>query len=161
MTHNVIRPYPIKPIAELSVDKLLSAALLNSLAEYHQQLLGRRIWLACSGGRDSLALAALCVQLYKQGRLPFLPQLLHVDHGLQVGSAAWANHVAKWAAAQQLPCTILKAEVHGQDEQAARQARYRVMQEYINQGDVLMLAHHGDDRSSRNRTHAFDSGRRY
>ncbi|MGM8885046.1 tRNA lysidine(34) synthetase TilS [Psychrobacter sp. 1U2] len=147
MTNSAIKSYPIKPIAELAVDQQLAAAVLSSLADYHQQLLGRRIWLACSGGRDSLVLAALCLQLYEQGRLPFLPQLLHVDHGLQANSSFWANHVAKWAAAQQLPCTILKAEVQGRDEQAARQARYRVMQEYINQGDVLMLAHHADDQA--------------
>jgi len=147
MINSAIKPYPIKPIADLAIDAQLSAAVLSSLADYHQQLLGRRIWLACSGGRDSLALAALCVQLYQQDRLPFLPQLLHVDHGLQVDSSIWASHVADWAAAQQLSCTILKAQVQGQDEQAARQARYRVMREYINQGDVLMLAHHADDQA--------------
>lgn len=147
MTNSAIKPYPIKPIADLAIDAQLAAAVLRSLADYHQQLLGRRIWLACSGGRDSLALAALCVQLYQQDRLPFLPQLLHVDHGLQVDSSIWASHVADWAAAQQLSCTILKAQVQGQDEQAARQARYRVMREYINQGDVLMLAHHADDQA--------------
>jgi len=147
MTNSAIKPYPIKPIAELAVDQQLTAALLNSLADYHQQLLGRRIWLACSGGRDSLALAALCVQLYEQGRLPFLPQLLHVDHGLQANSSFWASHVARWAAAQQLPCTVLKVQVQGRDEQAARQARYTAMLDHINQGDVLLLAHHADDQA--------------
>lgn len=87
MTNSAIKPYPIKPIADLAIDAQLAAAVLRSLADYHQQLLGRRIWLACSGGRDSLALAALCVQLHQQDRLPFLPQLLHVDHGLQVDSS--------------------------------------------------------------------------
>ncbi len=145
MTNSAIQLYPIKSIADSSVDQALANALLTSLAVYRQPLLGRRIWLACSGGRDSLALAAICVQLFRQGILPFLPQILHVDHGLQADSSLWANHVAKWAQAQQLPCTILRVQVQGADEQAARLARYKVMSAYINQGDVLLLAHHADD----------------
>ena len=147
MTSSAILSYPIEPIAELPIDTHLAEALLTSLAEYGEQLHGRRLWLACSGGRDSLALAAVCVQLYRQGTLPFLPQLLHVNHGLQVDSDAWAQHVAKWAEAQEIPCRILPAQVNGHDEQAARQARYDVMREQLNQDDVLLLAHHADDQA--------------
>lgn len=71
MTSSAILPHPIKPIADLPVDAELATALLSSMAEYGEKLHGRRLWLACSGGRDSLALAALCVQLYRQGKLPF------------------------------------------------------------------------------------------
>lgn len=148
MSSSVIKPYPIQAIAaELPIDNLLAKALLASLAEYRQQLTGRRIWLACSGGRDSLALAALCLQLYRQGQLPFLPQLLHVDHGLQADSRSWAQHVAQWAAVQGLSCQVLAVQVQGSDEQAARQARYQAMLSYINQQDVLLLAHHADDQA--------------
>ena len=147
MTNNAILPYAIKPIATLPVDAALAEALLSSLAEYGEQLHGRRVWLACSGGRDSLALAALCVQLYQQGKLPFLPQLLHVNHGLQADSGAWAAHVADWAKVQKIPCRILPAQVNGHDEQAARQARYDVMRAQLNQDDVLLLAHHADDQA--------------
>ncbi len=76
MISSAIRQYPIEPIAINSpINKALADALLESVAQYRTQLQGRRIWLACSGGRDSLALAALCLQLYRQGKLPFLPQL--------------------------------------------------------------------------------------
>lgn len=147
MTSSAIKQYPIKSIANSPVDKQLSAALLASVAEYLPQLHGRRIWLACSGGRDSLALAALCLQLYHQGKLPFLPQLLHVDHGLQANSKHWAMHVASWAQAQQLSCQILPVKVQGSDEQSARQARYQAMLSELNQDDVLLLAHHADDQA--------------
>ncbi|WP_352336436.1 tRNA lysidine(34) synthetase TilS [Psychrobacter sp. 16-MNA-CIBAN-0192] len=148
MNSSAIRHYPIEPINALApIDKPLAAALLASLSEYGEQLHGRRIWLACSGGRDSLALAALCLQLYRHGKLPFLPQLLHVNHGLQVDSDNWAQHVADWALAQQMPCHILPVTVTGQDEQAARQARYQAMYAHMNQGDVLILAHHADDQA--------------
>ena len=147
MTSSAIISHPIQSIADLPVDKTLATALLSSMSEYNDQLHGRRLWLACSGGRDSLALAALCVQLYRQGKLPCLPQLLHVDHGLQSDSQHWAKHVANWAQAQQIPCCILQAQVNGHDEQAARQARYDVMRAHINQDDVLLLAHHADDQA--------------
>ena len=147
MTSSAIISHPVKPIADLPVDKTLATALVSSMSEYSDQLHGRRLWLACSGGRDSLALAALCVQLYRQGRLPCLPQLLHVDHGLQSDSQHWAKHVANWAQAQQIPCRILQAQVNGHDEQAARQARYNIMRAHINQDDVLLLAHHADDQA--------------
>jgi len=147
MTSSAILQHPIEPVAALPIDDNLAEALLASMAEYGSELHGRRIWLACSGGRDSLALAALCVQLYRQGKLPFLPQLLHVNHGLQADSHHWAEHVAKWARIQQLPCRVLVAKVGGHDEQAARQARYQVMRAHINQGDVLLLAHHADDQA--------------
>lgn len=147
MTSSAILSHPIKPIADLPVDADLAQALLSSMAEYGEQLHGRRLWLACSGGRDSLALAALCVQLYRQGKLPFLPQLLHVNHGLQADSDTWAMHVAHWAAVQQIPCRILRAQVNGHDEQAARQARYDVMRAQLNQDDVLLLAHHAYDQA--------------
>ena len=147
MTSSAIISHPIQSIADLPVDETLATALLSSMSEYSDQLHGRRLWLACSGGRDSLALAALCVQLYRQGKLPCLPQLLHVDHGLQSDSQYWAKHVANWAQAQQIPCCILQAQVNGHDEQAARQARYNIMRAHINQDDVLLLAHHADDQA--------------
>ncbi|WP_394209939.1 tRNA lysidine(34) synthetase TilS [Psychrobacter piscatorii] len=147
MTSSAILTHPIRPVNDLPIDETLADALLDSMSDYSEQLHGRRLWLACSGGRDSLALAALCVQLYRQGRLPCLPQLLHVDHGLQADSQHWATHVADWAKIQQIPCRILRAQVTGHDEQAARQARYNVMRAHINQDDVLLLGHHADDQA--------------
>ena len=145
---SAIRQYPIQSIAtDAWIEPSLAEALLASMEAYYDQLQGRRIWLACSGGRDSLALAALCLQLYRRGDLPFLPQLLHVNHGLQADSDNWAQHVSQWAQAQQMPCHILRATVNGHDEQAARQARYQVMFAHINQDDVLLLAHHADDQA--------------
>ncbi len=147
MNSSAIISHPIKSIADLPVDEILATAFLSNMSEYSDRLHGRRIWLACSGGRDSLALAALCVQLYRQGKLPCRPQLLHVDHGLQSDSQYWAKHVANWAQAQQIPYRILQAQVNGHDEQAARQARYDVMRAHINKGDVLLLGHHADDQA--------------
>ena len=130
-SHNVAQP--------------LIDALVSSVAQHAAILNGRRVWLACSGGRDSLSLAAICLQLYRQGKLPFLPQLLHVNHGLQAANDTWAKQVQAWADEQGMPCQILAVRVQGSDEQAARQARYDALMQAMNVGDVLILAHHRDD----------------
>src|SRR5690606_41662150 len=125
---SAILPHAIEPIAVLPIDAVLAEALLKSLAEYGEQLHGRRVWLACSGGRDSLALAALCVQLYRHGKLPFLPQLLHVNHHLQAASGAWAQHVANWAKAQNIPCRI-RSEEHTSELQSRENLVCRLLLE--------------------------------
>jgi len=122
-------------------------ALLTSYREHASQLSGRRVWLACSGGRDSLSLAALCQQLYLEGQLPFLPQLLHVNHGLQAANSEWAQQVKDWADSHNMTCQVLRVEIAGRDEQAARNARYTAMMQVMNNGDVLILGHHGDDQA--------------
>lgn len=127
--------------------EVLTQAVLASLAALPQSLCGRRIWLACSGGRDSLALAEVCVRLFEQGRLPFLPQLLHVNHGLQAVSNLWANNLKSWADQRGVPCQILAVYLPDASEQTARQARYDAMMAVMNENDVLMLAHHGDDQA--------------
>ncbi|GAA0307713.1 tRNA lysidine(34) synthetase TilS [Psychrobacter aestuarii] len=147
-TDTTIMPYPVTVSGpDTPLSHPLAAALLTSIDDYHPQLRGRRVWLACSGGRDSMALAAVCAALYRQGALPFLPQLLHVDHGIQAVSKTWATHVQAWAEAQGLSCHILRAQVFGDNEQAARTARYHAMQAHLRQDDVLMLAHHSDDQA--------------
>jgi len=122
-------------------------ALLASYREQASQLSGRTVWLACSGGRDSLSLAALCQQLYLEGQLPFSPQLLHVNHGLQAANSEWAQQVQAWATAHDMPCQVLSVKIDGRDEQAARNARYTAMMQVMNKDDVLMLGHHGDDQA--------------
>lgn len=123
----------------------LEQALLSSFAHHKQQLLGKRVWLACSGGRDSLSLAHLCRHLFQVGKLPFLPQLLHINHGMQQANAAWAEQVSTWAQQHQMPCQVLNIKLLKKTEQEARQARYEAMINIMNHQDVLILGHHQDD----------------
>ncbi len=129
----------------LLTEVVLTEALLASVAAYAQALRGRRVWLACSGGRDSLSLAILCRQLFDAGRLPFLPQLLHVNHGMQEANMAWSQQVMRWAQAQNMACQVLTLDLQDKSEQGARNARYEAMLQVMNAGDVLMLGHHQDD----------------
>lgn len=129
----------------MTTDNVLAQVLLNNFEQHKPQLLGRRIWLACSGGRDSLSLAHLCQQLFNAGKLPFLPQLLHINHGMQQANAAWADQVSTWAQQNKMPCQVLKINLVKKTEQEARQARYEAMIGVMNHQDVLILGHHQDD----------------
>ena len=129
----------------MTTNNALAQVLLNSFEQHKRQLLGRRIWLACSGGRDSLSLAHLCQQLFKAGKLPFLPQLLHVNHGMQQANEVWAEQVSNWAKQNQIPCRVLEIDLVKKTEQEARQARYEAIMGVMNHNDVLILGHHQDD----------------
>lgn len=129
----------------MTLNNALHQALLSSFNQYADQLSGKRVWLACSGGRDSLSLALVCWQLFDAGHLPFLPQLLHVNHGMQQANAAWAQQVTTWAQQLSIPCHVLSLQLTEKTEQAARQARYEAMMSVMNTNDVLILGHHQDD----------------
>lgn len=128
-------------------DDLLINALLTSMVKLQAQLTGRRIWLALSGGRDSLTLATVCLNLYHKGHLPFCPQFIHINHGMQTANDAWALQVQAWAKENNCQCVIIKTQVDGTDEQAARHARYLAIANHLNCHDVLMTAHHANDQS--------------
>lgn len=106
-----------------------------------------RLFLACSGGRDSLALAYACYLLYQDGKLPALPTLLHVHHGIQSANDDWARHVHTWAMAHGFICHVLFVKLNKKDETCARNARYQAMMDKMNDGDVLLLAHHEGDQA--------------
>ncbi|OOR89780.1 tRNA lysidine(34) synthetase TilS [Moraxella caviae] len=105
-----------------------------------------KLYLACSGGRDSLALAQACWQLFCAGKMA-LPVLLHVHHGWQAANDAWASLVANWAHTHAYECHVLHANLANRSETAARSARYESLAAAMNDGDVLLLAHHANDQA--------------
>jgi tRNA(Ile)-lysidine synthase len=85
--------------------------------------------VACSGGPDSMALAAACA--FAAPRLGLRVGLSTIDHGLQDGSADRAAALADWARAGGLdPVDIAAVDVDvtdGGPESAARTARYAAL----------------------------------
>lgn len=106
-----------------------------------------RLFLACSGGRDSLSLAYACYLLHQDGKLPALPTLLHVHHGIQRANDDWATHVHAWAIKHGFVCHILPLELDKKSETTARTARYQAMMDVMSDDDVLLLAHHEADQA--------------
>jgi tRNA(Ile)-lysidine synthase len=111
---------------------------------------GPLVLVACSGGADSLALAAGAV--FVAARLGWRAGLVTVDHGLQEGSARRAELVARWAREQGFdPVEVAVVEVgtRGGPEAAAREARYTALAEAARRlgAATVLLGHTRDDQA--------------
>jgi tRNA(Ile)-lysidine synthase len=112
--------------------------------------------VACSGGRDSLALLHATASAARD--VPGLAVVaLHVHHGLSVHADAWQAHVehccAAWAK-RGLPVRCMVRRVQCADdgrgvEAAARAARYDALREMAQEAgsERVLLAHHRRDQA--------------
>ncbi|MEU5529842.1 tRNA lysidine(34) synthetase TilS [Micromonospora chersina] len=109
------------------------------------------VLVACSGGADSLALAAATA--FVAPRLGRRAGLVTVDHGLQPGSAERAERVARWAAESGLdPVEVVPVTVAGRPggpEAAAREARYAALVAAARRHGAagVLLGHTRDDQA--------------
>lgn len=109
------------------------------------------VLVACSGGADSLALAAATA--FVAPRLGRRAGLVTVDHGLQEGSGQRAAAVAGWAVeAGFAPVESVRVEVAGRPggpEAAAREARYQALVEvaHRHRAESLLTGHTRDDQA--------------
>jgi tRNA(Ile)-lysidine synthase len=108
------------------------------------------VLVACSGGPDSVALAAATA--FVAPRRGLRAGLLTVDHGLQRGSGARAAMVADWGRSLGLdPVEVLAVKVSGPGgpEAAARTARYAALDAAARRLDAaaVLLGHTRDDQA--------------
>ncbi|TMR12330.1 tRNA lysidine(34) synthetase TilS [Nonomuraea turkmeniaca] len=108
------------------------------------------VMAACSGGADSLALAAAVG--FVAPRMGLRAGLLSVDHQLQPGSAERAQQVVAQAAHLDLdPAEVLTVTVgtEGGPEAAAREARYAALAAAAErlQAPAILLGHTRDDQA--------------
>ncbi|RKN42735.1 tRNA lysidine(34) synthetase TilS [Micromonospora endolithica] len=109
------------------------------------------VLVACSGGADSLALAAATA--FVAPRMGRAAGLVTVDHGLQDGSAERAAAVAAWARKAGLdPVEVVRVEVAGRPggpEAAAREARYAALTGVAvrHRAAALLIGHTRDDQA--------------
>ncbi|MAI42224.1 MAG: tRNA lysidine(34) synthetase TilS [Gammaproteobacteria bacterium] len=101
----------------------------------------RRCVVAFSGGADSLSLLSLATSLSK----PILA--LHVNHGLNTDADEWQQICIKQCLdlGVRLECFKVKVDRKGSIEENARKARYSVFENFLQEKDLLLLAHHADD----------------
>jgi tRNA(Ile)-lysidine synthase len=87
--------------------------------------LGARVLVACSGGPDSVALAALLDRLAREDRYEIV--LAHVDHGRRASAAQDECVVLSVAARLGRTVRILRPLVERDDEATMREARYAAL----------------------------------
>lgn len=106
-----------------------------------------RISVALSGGLDSTVLLHVLAALARRESLVL--RALHVDHGLQPQSAAWASACSAACSAAGVPLEVIVlglAAGRGESiEAAARDARYAALGARLDDGERLLTAHHRDD----------------
>ena len=114
---------------------------------------GDLVLAACSGGADSLALAAALA--HEAPRLGLRGGGVTIDHGLQEGSAAQADRVAAALGSlglepvRQVRVTVDGLPGAGGPEAAARHARYTALEQVALQtgAAVVLLGHTRDDQA--------------
>lgn len=110
-------------------------------------LRGERIVVACSGGPDSVALAAVLHALVKPLELQLT--LAHVNHGVRAD--AWQDEcvVLRIAATFGLPVKIVGLQGVSGDEASLRDARYEALGAIAKAcgASVIATAHHAEDQT--------------
>ena len=103
----------------------------------------KMLWVGCSGGSDSLALAHVMSRLALDGAIP-KPGLIHVNHGLRPEAANDADLVVSLGKALSLETEVVKVVVPAQAslEAAAREARYGAFEKVAAGTDSFVATAH-------------------
>lgn len=106
-----------------------------------------RLLIACSGGADSVALAAIAAAIAKSMRLTLT--IGHVNHGLR--ASAWQDEavVLRAGAALGIPVKIAAITPARSDEATLREARYAALAQMARQTGSTAVAtgHHAGDQT--------------
>ncbi len=109
----------------------------------------RRYLIAYSGGLDSTVL--LHTLAHQASALAVPLAAVHIHHGLQAPADSWLVHCLAQCAALSVPCEALRVTVvrdSGEGlEASARRARYQAIAGVMQEGDMLLTAHHQDDQA--------------
>lgn len=128
--------------AGLDLERLL--ATLTALATA-----APRLWVAYSGGLDSHVLLHACAQL--RPRLPCPIAAVHLEHGLQPGSADWARHCRRVCDQLGVALTVRRLSlqpIRGESlEAVAREARLSAFADLVQPGELVATGQHRDDQA--------------
>lgn len=106
------------------------------------------VWLALSGGMDSVVLLHLLVHQAPDS-VKQRVKALHVHHGLSQNADAWLAHCQALCQEYGVPFVFEHVQVTDKKslEEQARQQRYQVFERYLQAGDVLLQGHHANDQA--------------
>ena len=129
---------------------LSTQAFADALSASLPRVFGGKLCVALSGGVDSTvllhAVSALC-----ESQPTWQLRAIHIDHQLQSVSSQWGVRCKQLAATLRIPIhieavTVARDHVQGL-EASAREARYGAFRQHLEQGEVLLTAHHADDQA--------------
>ncbi|MBT6276031.1 MAG: tRNA lysidine(34) synthetase TilS, partial [Chromatiales bacterium] len=119
-------------------------------AQWPQAAPNAVVWIAYSGGADSTALLALAAELRDEGLITDL-RAVHVHHGLSPQADVWGEHCLAVANRLGVVLEIKRIDVteykEGGLEAAAREGRYKAIQQVMDKDDVVVTAHHLQDQA--------------
>ena len=120
------------------------------LALLNQFPVPRRYVIALSGGCDSVALLHAIKHIQPQLDCQEIIAV-HIDHGLQSASVNWSVHCRRLCEQHNIPLTVIGLNLtfaKGESlEAVARHARYTAFAQFLEDQDMLLLAHHQNDQA--------------
>jgi len=122
--------------------------LTESFAHFSDQhCRNRQVWIACSGGLDSLVLLHLAASVSPALSL----QAIYVDHGCHPEAGQWRMHCQKTAASLGVPFLCeslpLNKTPDTDPENALRKLRYAAFLKHLGKNDILLTGHHRADQA--------------
>ena len=97
-----------------------------------------KVYLACSGGVDSMVLLHALSSIADKSCL----EIIHINHQLHKDSDNWAKFVKDTALEYGIGCQVITVNIVGSDENSARQARYQAIADNIPEHALVLTAHH-------------------
>jgi tRNA(Ile)-lysidine synthase len=105
-----------------------------------------KIYIAYSGGLDSSVLLDIFYKLSIKNSL--LVEAIHVNHNINKESTNWENHCKAVCNSINIPIKIISTQIvaeGGGIESAARNKRYEIFTNILQDSEQILTAHHQDD----------------